>query len=95
MLLNKTRLGVRCYNISQQLGIPTATVEEVVKGYIRSLNDSVEHGEDITVEGLFSIHVMNRETEPYIRGAVSASLKNRIKDNGIKVRSENDVVQDA
>lgn len=85
----KNLLGQRVNNISKELGIPKVTVETVIRGYLKSLTDSVLNGEDIVIDNIVSVKVLvdidNKELVGRCR--LSNSLKSKLEQVEI-VRDE-------
>lgn len=76
----KRKLGERVLKLSNKLGLPRTTVEQVIKGYLEDLMVSAQNGEDIVIDGIMSIKLLrNSETGNITaRGRVSPAFKSRV-----------------
>lgn len=71
----------RVQEISDKLGIPYYTVNNVINEYISSLQNSVLNGEDAVVYGVFSIRLCKMQNgQTQLRGAVSNVLRQRVAE---------------
>jgi hypothetical protein len=76
------------YQIALENGVSERLANSIVKAYIADLHDSILAGEDITVPGLFTIHVnpikrMNGNVELELRGSVSSTIKKEVKGSNL------------
>lgn len=76
----KNLLGERVERISKELGIPKITVEKVIRGYLRSLEESALRGEDVVIDNIVSIKIGLNEFEDLSgRCRLSTSLKSKLQ----------------
>ncbi len=85
-MAKRKSFSVEIAEIAEQLRLPKATVEAVLRARLAQQVESLKRGETITEEGLFTIKVIrNEETgEVVYRGSVSGALKNLLSSDGEK-----------
>ena len=68
------------YQVATENGLSERLVDDIVKAYIRDMQDSLKAGESITVPGLFSISYTKFDNG-YIelRGSVSSTIKKEVR----------------
>ena len=74
--------GEMAYKIAKSLNLPWVTVDTVIKAYVQELKESALTGHDVVINGLFRINMYKTEDGLVARGAVSASLRDKLK--GVK-----------
>lgn len=84
MALRKS-FGAEVVEIANELGIPKATVEAVLRTRLTHQVNELRKGNSITVEGLFTIKATkldetDPESEVLLRGSVSTALKNAVNN---------------
>ena len=82
--------GAEVAEIAEELNLPKATVERVLRTRQANQIKAIQNGESVTVEGLFNIKVYrDSETgELVLRGGVSTALKESIKDSNRQLRMQ-------
>lgn len=75
--------GLEVAEIAQELNIPKATVEAVLRSRIKHQIEELKRGNNITVENLFTIKVLTDSVtgERVLRGSVSQTLKQIIAED--------------
>ncbi len=76
----KSKLGHRIKSISEELNLPKATVERVIRAYLEGLEKSAMMGETIVIDNIMSIKpvINERDASVRLRGRVSPALKSKI-----------------
>ena len=81
MATRKKPFGVQVSEIADELNIPRATVDRVLRKYIENMVSEVQQGNPVAVEGLFSIRCSYAADNSLIlRGAVSQTLRSNIAE---------------
>ncbi len=80
----KSKLGHRIAVISEDLKLPKATVERVIRAYLEGLETSALNGEVIVIDNIMSIKpvINERDGSVRLRGRVSPAIKNKIYQYG-------------
>ena len=75
--------GLEVAEIAQELNIPKATVEAVLRARIKHQIEELKQGNSVTVENLFTIKVITDSVtgEKMLRGSVSQNLKRIIAED--------------
>ena len=75
--------GLEVAEIAQELNIPKATVEAVLRSRIKHQIEELKRGKNVTVENLFTIKVLTDSVtgERVLRGSVSQTLKQIIAED--------------
>lgn len=68
------------WQVATDNGLSERLVEDIVKAYIKDMQDSLKAGESITVPGLFSISYKKTPTgRVELRGSVSTTIKKEVR----------------
>lgn len=71
----KKSFGAEVAEIAEELNLPKATVERVLRTRLKHQVAEIKAGNSIAVEGLYSIRVRKTPHGLELRGAVSSALK--------------------
>lgn len=79
MKIVKRNLHERSSEISNKLGIPKITVENVLIEYINSIHNSIDNGEDVTIDTIVSIKQKIIDDKKIVRCRLSKTIRERNK----------------
>jgi hypothetical protein len=84
----KTTLAYDCYQLAEQLGLPSHTVYVIIKEYINSLEEEILQGRNVEMRGLVALHPMTKDgVLSCIHSAISTTIKNELKTLNTPVSS--------
>lgn len=88
MMYKRKSFSVEVAEIAEELNLPKATVERVLKTRLSHQLDALRRGEPVTEEGLFTIKPhYNEDTGDYTyRGSVSVALKTALASDDKSLR---------